>query len=111
MNVSFVAAAALLGSISLSGCALPRDPYQPPETHGGSSIMWRIAAPRDIPRLCSHADDPNVAGCALVAGPTFCVITTPPPNVDDPGVLAILQHEVAHCQGWRHPAWPGGMTC
>ncbi len=61
------------------------------------AIIWIVKTPEEI--------DAKVPGALGLAWPDLpnnvCVIWTPPINTHADG--KILRHEVAHCQGWKHP--------
>lgn len=63
-----------------------------------------IAVPKSqVPRVCSayrkgsNSIVPPLA-CAIMGSP--CIIVLPK---GDPLSVAILRHEMGHCNGWRHP--------
>lgn len=92
---------ACLGLLFLVACAA--DPYTPPEVHPGA-VWWVFVEPGQVAAACHDAQEPRVDGCYLGDN----TIVTAKPTSGDYDLPEILQHEVAHSQGWTHPAWPGG---
>lgn len=46
----------------------------------------------------------TIRACADVKGP-YCHVTIRLPVAGDTAFAADLEHEAAHCQGWKHPQW------
>ena len=63
----------------------------------GKVIVWFIKTPEEIAKK-GGAGVVGIAWANLLNG--ACVIWTPPIITEDD--VAILKHEVAHCQGWTH---------
>ena len=70
-------------------------------------VTWLMVDQKDISEICGISDKyhNDVVGCFKMHG-NECIIITRPPQNNDYSLLDTLQHEVAHCQGWKHPPYP-----
>jgi hypothetical protein len=94
---------AVLVSIALLAAGCAPDAYTAPEA-GPGVVIWVMLPAEQVPRACGHPEEPLVVGCAHGVE-----IITRPPEPGDYALVETLNHEVDHTQGWRHPAWPGGI--
>lgn len=96
----FFLAAAIAAILLLSRCA--PSPYQAPPVHAGQ-VIWKMVPAQDVPAECGHPEARWIQGCTR-----GLEIVTRIPQRGDGDLAEILEHEVAHAQGFRHPAWADG---
>lgn len=85
---------ACLGLLFLMACT--QDPYAAPPVHAGL-VTWLFVPAQLVPALCG--DPTQTEGCYLGNN----LIVTRLPEANDPDFATVIEHEVAHAQGWTHP--------
>jgi hypothetical protein len=79
--------------LALSGCADPMFPAVRP-----GEVTWRFLPADQVAAACYSR---SAVACAFPAH-TPCQITTAVPDRLDPELVAVLVHEIWHCQGGHH---------
>lgn len=104
-KIHFVSA--VVFAVLLSGCADVYD-HPPPQP---TTVLLKLVPADELPKDCGHPGESRVAGCFAASGFLGApgVITMPVPREGEYAWLDVLEHEVAHANGWRHPAWQGGI--
>jgi hypothetical protein len=96
----FFLAAAIAVLLLLTRCA--PDPYEASPVHAGQ-VIWKMVPADQVPAECGHPEARWIKGCSR-----GLEIVTRIPQRGDGELAEILEHEVAHAQGFHHPAWPDG---
>lgn len=96
---------AAIGILVLTACS-QSDLYTPPDLKQGV-VEWIIVDRDKVPKLCGDAGEPRIVGCYKQNEHGGCIIITRIPEHGDYSLLDTEIHEIAHCQGWIHPPWPG----
>jgi hypothetical protein len=109
--------ASLLAALLASGCAAPqqfqysdevgsRDVTAEASQRGEVTLVWRFGTPEWVRIMCGTAQVSQSHGCAMrePGGGRCLIFTVAPIDFQDRDRLAVLGHEVWHCQGARHAA-------
>jgi hypothetical protein len=87
-------------------------PYIPPpefdQAYKGELVIVDNLDEETIRKMCRVSR--FVVGCRVEEDSKRCVIALATPHLVEQGgytIERLLRHEIAHCNGWRHPIVPG----
>lgn len=95
----------VLLALLAGGCSA--SPYTPPALEHGGRIILDYMPAAAVDTACRAHNLPThnaIRACADVKGP-YCHVIIRLPTAGDAAFAADLEHEAAHCQGWKHPDW------
>jgi hypothetical protein len=65
-------------------------------------VIERVLSLEDARQLCESLGNGLVDGCAVIRTQDRTCIIVVPLDGPDPIIAHYEQHEIAHCNGWRH---------